>query len=48
MPTPIVDHGASRGLTEVSDISGIAEFPLGDAGRNIPGVVMTVDASATA
>ena len=44
----IVDRSALRRLTEASDIAGMAEFLLGETGRNISGAVMTVDAGATA
>ena len=44
----IADRSAVRRLAGVSDIAAMAEFLLGESGRNISGAVMTVDAGATA
>jgi 3-oxoacyl-[acyl-carrier protein] reductase len=44
----IVRRSALQRLAEIDDIARAVEFLLGDAGRNISGTVMTVDAGATA
>ena len=46
--TQIVRRSALRRLAEPDDIARAAEFLLGDAGRNITGTVLTVDAGSTA
>jgi 3-oxoacyl-[acyl-carrier protein] reductase len=44
----IIERSALRRMAEVSDIAGMTAFLLGESGRNITGVVLTVDAGATA
>jgi 3-oxoacyl-[acyl-carrier protein] reductase len=44
----IVERSALRRMAEVADIAAMAEFLLGEGGRNITGTIMTVDAGATA
>jgi 3-oxoacyl-[acyl-carrier protein] reductase len=44
----IADRSALRRLAEVEDIADMAAYLIGESGRNITGVVMTVDAGATA
>jgi 3-oxoacyl-[acyl-carrier protein] reductase len=44
----IVDRSALRRLAEVEDVANMAVYLIGDAGRNITGAVMTVDAGSTA
>ena len=44
----IADRSALRRLAEVEDVANMAAYLIGDAGRNITGAVMTVDAGSTA
>jgi 3-oxoacyl-[acyl-carrier protein] reductase len=44
----IADRSALRRLAEVEDVANMAAYLIGDAGRNITGAVMTVDAGGTA
>ena len=44
----IADRSALRRLAEADDVANMAAFLIGEAGRNITGAVMTVDAGATA
>ena len=44
----IADRSALRRLAEVEDVADMAAFLMGEAGRNITGTVMTVDAGNTA
>jgi 3-oxoacyl-[acyl-carrier protein] reductase len=44
----IADRSALRRLAEVEDIADMTAYLIGESGRNITGVVMTVDAGATA
>ena len=41
-------RSALRRLAEVDDVAAAAEFLLGDGGKNITGVVLTIDAGNTA
>jgi 3-oxoacyl-[acyl-carrier protein] reductase len=44
----IVSRSALRRLPEAEDVASMVEYLLGDAGRNITGTVLTVDAGNTA
>ena len=44
----IVRRSAMRRLATPDDVAGVAALLMGEAGRNITGVVMTVDAGSTA
>jgi 3-oxoacyl-[acyl-carrier protein] reductase len=44
----IMERSALRRLAEVEDIANMAAFLIGEAGRNITGAVMTIDAGNTA
>jgi 3-oxoacyl-[acyl-carrier protein] reductase len=44
----IADRSALKRLAEVEDIADMAAYLIGESGRNITGVVITVDAGATA
>jgi len=44
----IADRSALRRLAEVEDVAKWRRILIGDAGRNITGAVMTVDAGSTA
>ena len=45
---PIVGRSAMRQLATPDDVAGVAALLMGEAGRNITGAVMTVDAGSTA
>jgi 3-oxoacyl-[acyl-carrier protein] reductase len=44
----IINRSALRRLADATDVAGSAEYLLSDAGRNITGTVLTVDAGNTA
>jgi 3-oxoacyl-[acyl-carrier protein] reductase len=44
----IVRRSALRRLAEVDDVAGAVEFLLSEAGKNVTGTVLTVDAGSTA
>jgi 3-oxoacyl-[acyl-carrier protein] reductase len=44
----IADRSALRRLAEVEDVANMTAYLIGEAGRNITGAVMTVDAGSTA
>ena len=44
----IVARSALRRLAEPSDVAAMASYLIGEAGRNISGAVLTVDAGGTA
>jgi 3-oxoacyl-[acyl-carrier protein] reductase len=44
----VASRSALRRLPEVDDVARAVEFLLGEAGRNITGTVMTIDAGSTA
>ncbi len=44
----IARRSALRRMAERNDVARSAEFLLGDGGRNITGIVLTVDAGRTA
>jgi 3-oxoacyl-[acyl-carrier protein] reductase len=44
----IAGRSALRRLASVDDVANMAAFLIGETGRNISGVVMTVDAGSTA
>jgi 3-oxoacyl-[acyl-carrier protein] reductase len=44
----VIRRSALQRLVEVEDVAAMVDFLMGDAGRNITGTVMTVDAGNTA
>jgi 3-oxoacyl-[acyl-carrier protein] reductase len=44
----VADRSALRRLAEVEDVANMTAFLIGEAGRNITGAVMTIDAGSTA
>ena len=44
----VIRRSALQRLAEVEDVAAMAEFLLGEGGRNITGAVMTIDAGNTA